>query len=95
MINLYLIKLKVNGIPTGCTIVGKEPFNVKTYEDRIKRSYYNGSKNIRTKDKFEIVGYEIIKPDLGLIIQNLSKLQINYTDIKSISTFEYAKAQKQ
>lgn len=66
-INLYLIKLKVNGFKTACSIVGKEPFNVKDYEMRIKASYYNGRKNIRERDKFEITGFEIIKANIGLI----------------------------
>jgi hypothetical protein len=34
---------------------------------RIKASYYNGRKNIRERDKFEITGFEIIKANIGLI----------------------------
>ena len=67
IINLYLVKLKVNGFKTACSIVGKEPFNIKDYEMRIKTSYYQGRKNIREKDKFEIIGFEIIKANIGLI----------------------------
>jgi hypothetical protein len=32
---------------------------------RIKTSYYNGRKNIRERDKFKIIGFEVIKK-LGL-----------------------------
>jgi hypothetical protein len=64
-INLYLVKIEVNGIKTACAVVGKEPFDINEYEMRIKTSYYNGRKNIRERDKFKIIGFEIIKR-LGL-----------------------------
>jgi hypothetical protein len=40
---------------------------VKDYEMRIKASYYQGRKNIRERDKFEVIGFEIIKANIGLI----------------------------
>ena len=66
MINLYLVKLEVNGIRTACTIIGSEPFDLKRYDMRIKSSYYNGRKSIREKDTFKVTGFEIIKNNLGL-----------------------------
>lgn len=66
MINHYEVILRVNGFITSTRIVAKENPTILEYENRIKDAYYGGRKNWRTRDKFDIKEFIVIKENLGL-----------------------------
>lgn len=66
MINFYEVIIRVNGFITSTRIVAKDNPTILEYENRVKDAYYGGRKNWRTRDKFDIKEFIVIKEGIGL-----------------------------